>query len=363
MKKKILAIDQGEHLGGAERFFAELLNRLSEYEIHLICTGNPEYERLYKKNAVTIHQVELPKLKPIRFHNFVRYRKAQQQLQKKIAEIKPALILSNTVRTHLLISPLARGFEIPLVWMAHDRTFPSSLLKWFLKYPKTIVSCSKFVEKFYKSHTKRSDLHFEILYPFGIEREVVKGLKKVKKQKIIGMVGKFIPWKNQMTFLEVVKDLEALYPDYRFVLIGSSYEGNQESTDYFKKCSAFVRHNKLEKRISLKKSVPNILKTLATWEILIHCSSEPEPLGRVVLEGMAAGCAVIASPYGGPSEVIQHRQTGILAKPDLLALKKEIMDLLKNPEERFQFQKAAQSDIQEKYLWDKVIKKFTDAVR
>ncbi|MGE3278599.1 MAG: glycosyltransferase family 4 protein [Candidatus Altimarinota bacterium] len=363
MKKKILAIDQGEHLGGAERFLAELLNRLPEHEIHLICSGNPEYLKLYKKNSVVIHELELPKLKPIRFQQFIRYRKAQAQLQKVIAHVKPDLILSNTVRTHLLISPLAKGFRIPLIWMAHDKTFPSSLLKWFLKYPRMVVSCSKYIEKFYKSHTKRTDLIFEVLYPFGVEPEIIKKLKKIKKQKTVGMVGKFIPWKNQLTFLQAVKDLEKLYPEYRFAIIGSPYEGNPESEAYFQQCSDFVLHNQLQKRISLKKSVPNILKALAGCDILVHCSSEPEPLGRVVLEGMAAGCAVIASPYGGPSEVIQHRQTGVLCKPDLATLKKELMDLLKDREERDRLGKLAQAKAEDEYAWEKVVLQFNNILR
>jgi|GEM_PF-2939077 len=358
MKKKILAIDQGEHLGGAERFFAELLSQLPEYDIHLITTGNPEYEKLYQKKTVEMHRLELPKLKPIRFRNFINYKKSQKKIEEVIAKLQPDIILSNTVRTHLLISSLARQYKIPLVWMAHDRTFPASLLRWFIKYPQRIISCSRFVESFYKKQTNRKDIHWEVMYPFAIGPSELKQLKKIKKRKIIGMVGKFIPWKNQKTFIEVATSLHDLYPDYRFVIIGNAYEGNEESEQYLKACEKMLRINQLKNICTIKKKVPNALVEIASWEILVHCSKEPEPLGRVILEGMAAGCAVICSPFGGPAEVVQHRMTGVMAKPEEETLKREIKELLNYPEERENMVENAKKEIQEKYNWKEVGEKF-----
>ena len=48
----------------------------------------------------------------------------------------------------------------------------------------------------------------------------------------------------------------------------------------------------------------------------------PEPFGQVVLEGMAAGLAVIAPDEGGPAAVVADGQTGRLFRsrdPDSLA--------------------------------------------
>lgn len=47
-----------------------------------------------------------------------------------------------------------------------------------------------------------------------------------------------------------------------------------------------------------------------------------EPLGRVLLESIAAGVPVVATPYGGTPEVIEHRKNGLLVdpvEPELLA--------------------------------------------
>jgi hypothetical protein len=92
MKKRILAIDQGEHLGGAERFFSELLTRVETHEVHLVTSGNPEYKKFYKDSAVIIHELPLPKLKPVRIGTLLEFRKARQTLGKLIETIQPTTI-------------------------------------------------------------------------------------------------------------------------------------------------------------------------------------------------------------------------------------------------------------------------------
>jgi len=180
MMKKILAIDQGEHLGGAERFFSELLSRIETDEVHLVTSGNPDYKKLYKGSSVIIHELPLPKLKPVRLKTLLQFKEARKKLDELMKSIQPDQIISNTVRTHLLVSSLAKKRGIPLVWMAHDLTFPPIFLRWSLRYPQTIISCSRYVESFLKKHTKRKNLRWEILYPFGIERKKLLELQKIK---------------------------------------------------------------------------------------------------------------------------------------------------------------------------------------
>lgn len=53
----------------------------------------------------------------------------------------------------------------------------------------------------------------------------------------------------------------------------------------------------------------------AASDLIVHCSVHPEPFGRVVVEGMAAGRPVIALDEGGPPEIITHNVDGLLAAP------------------------------------------------
>src|SRR5690606_12655259 len=107
--------------------------------------------------------------------------------------------------------------------------------------------------------------------------ELLKSFNFSRKKKVIGMVGKFIPWKGQDIFLKVAQKIHALYPDYRFEMIGSPYEGNPGSLRFYKKCKETIQKLNLEKVVQIKENVPEIFSHLADWDILIHCSREPEP--------------------------------------------------------------------------------------
>jgi glycosyltransferase involved in cell wall biosynthesis len=68
----------------------------------------------------------------------------------------------------------------------------------------------------------------------------------------------------------------------------------------------------------------------------------PEPFGRVVVEGMAAGLAVIATDQGGPTEVIDNGVNGLLVPPgDVNALARALRRLADQPALRQQLGEAA----------------------
>lgn len=358
-KMKILAIDQGEHIGGAERFFAEALSYLSNiFEIHLLTEKNPEYLSLYKKNNITIHHVALPKLKPINWKNFGLFKKSQAAISKLLDEVQPSIVLSNTVRTHLLISSLASRRKIPLVWMAHDLTFPRSLLWWYRRYPQMIIACSEFVKHFYRGRSKAPGI--EVVYPFVIEEEMVESLRKIPKEKIIGMIGKCIPWKGQDIFIRMARNIQELHQEYQFVMIGEPYRGNKESEQYFDTCQRLIKEYGLNESLKVTSNTPDVLKEIAGWEILVHCSKQPEPLGRVVLEGMAAGCAVVASRLGGPQEVIDDQQTGLLIDPEEQQLTVAVEQLIEHPELRESMSEKARNEVKEKFAAKMVLGKIEE---
>ena len=41
-------------------------------------------------------------------------------------------------------------------------------------------------------------------------------------------------------------------------------------------------------------------------DVIVHASTEPEPFGLVIAEGLACGRAVIVSAAGGAAELVEH---------------------------------------------------------
>jgi glycosyltransferase involved in cell wall biosynthesis len=68
-------------------------------------------------------------------------------------------------------------------------------------------------------------------------------------------------------------------------------------------------------------------------DVVLHTSTDPEPFGRVVVEGMLAGRPVVATDRGGPAEILAGSGAGLLVPAgDADALADALGGLLGNPE-------------------------------
>ena len=78
-----------------------------------------------------------------------------------------------------------------------------------------------------------------------------------------------------------------------------------------------------------------------------------------VIEAMSQGLPVIASDIGGPRDIIQHGQNGLLVRPgDHLMFADAIENLLKSPSLAISIGSAAIKTISEKYLFDHMLDKY-----
>jgi hypothetical protein len=59
----------------------------------------------------------------------------------------------------------------------------------------------------------------------------------------------------------------------------------------------------------------DLAEAYACGDVFLHCSIT-ETFGLVVLESMASGVPVVARDEGGPSDIVQHGDTGFLVPPD-----------------------------------------------
>ena len=89
-------------------------------------------------------------------------------------------------------------------------------------------------------------------------------------------------------------------------------------------------------------------KELGKCRVLLNTPKWNEAYGNVIVEALACGVPVVAYKRGGPSEIIQHGQTGYLADPDdkknMLSYV-EIIEKIKRQKCREWVEKNASADI------------------
>jgi glycosyltransferase involved in cell wall biosynthesis len=90
-------------------------------------------------------------------------------------------------------------------------------------------------------------------------------------------------------------------------------------------------------------------------------TSREEGFSNVILEGMAAGLAMIVTNVGGNAEAVVHGETGFVVRPrDPTAISDAIVTLARDPEARKRFGAAGRKRVEEEFSIDKCVKAHLD---
>jgi glycosyltransferase involved in cell wall biosynthesis len=143
---------------------------------------------------------------------------------------------------------------------------------------------------------------------------------------LIGVFGRIDRWKGQDIFLRALAQL----PNVNGVIVGAAFF---EDGEYENELKALARDLGLEGRVVFAGHIEDVMTAMAACDVVTHCSTSPEPFGRVIVESMLAGTPVIASDGGGAREIVAHDETGQLTpRRDYQALAAAVKRYLENPE-------------------------------
>jgi glycosyltransferase involved in cell wall biosynthesis len=166
---------------------------------------------------------------------------------------------------------------------------------------------------------------FESVSLDGINR-LRADLNITEDTPLVGCFSRLSYWKGQHVLLHAAKSL----PDVHILLVGKALFGEEE---YVIELKALANSPELAGRVHWLGFRQDIPELMATCTIIAHTSTEPEPFGRVIIEGQMSRRPVIATAAGGAKELIEDGKTGCLVPPgeaDILEL--AIRSLLENPD-------------------------------
>jgi phosphatidylinositol alpha 1,6-mannosyltransferase len=151
----------------------------------------------------------------------------------------------------------------------------------------------------------------------GVDTEAYSPQRRCRRDRsfCIGYVGRLTPEKNVRLFVDLEKSLLAQgHRNFRFTLIG---EGNERDW--------------LRKRLEFGET-PGILRGKALAEAFANMDvfvfpSRTDTFGLVLLEAMASGVPVVASPETGARVGIRHGVTGFHAQ-DLHSFTQSVQQLM-----------------------------------
>ncbi|MBI2464136.1 glycosyltransferase family 4 protein [Candidatus Peregrinibacteria bacterium] len=368
--KKILIIDPANFVGGAELFTIDLLHHLDpkQYEVHVLTNKHEAYLKQLEKTKASIHEFLIPRMKSFSFHAIRHFFSVVRIIQNIIVQHEIDIVQSNSIRAHILatIACIGRKFNgrtVKLLWMLHDITFPRFFLKILIWKPQKIVVASEYVKNYYRRLIpKRYREKFTII-PNGIDVQKIqtmhftadlrKELNLGHEVRFVGMVGRIDWWKGHDFFIRAASKVVAKIPKTKFLIIGASSTHDPKTMEFERDLKELANDLHLNRDVFFLGFRPNVFEIMRELDVLVHASIIEEPFGRVVLEGMAVGTPVIASPLGGPCEIIENGVNGLLVDPrETEQLAKAICRILEQEKLREKLVSNAFKTLQKHYdIW------------
>lgn len=239
------------------------------------------------------------------------------RIGEKVRDDHTKVVVARSTKTLLVGWVASRRAGVPLVWSVHDQI--SS--QYFGKIVAPVIrALGRALASGYIANS-RSTLETlwtgskpTIVIPPGLElrQRLTRSRAKTGVSEVVNFVsvGRIAPWKGQDVFIRAFASVIAERPGSgRATIVGGALFGEFEYEDSLK---LLVKELGIESSVSFTGHVDDVYPYLESADVLVHSSVLPEPFGSVVIEGMATGCAVIATDAGGPAETITSGVNGIL---------------------------------------------------
>ena len=237
-----------------------------------------------------------------------------QRYSAAVASPVPAMIHSHGIKTHLLAALLGR--RVPVVWHLHDyvgsRPASSWLLRLLARRCALVIAVSESVAEDARRTLPaglpvilvRNAVDVERFTPDGpaLDLDALSSLPPAREGTVrIGLPATFARWKGHDRFLEAIDRLRR--PDVRAYIIGGPQYRTAASQWTRAELETLARQYGLEGRVGFTGIVGDMPAAYRALDIVVHASTRPEPFGLVIVEGMACGRAVVATPAGGAAEL------------------------------------------------------------
>jgi glycosyltransferase involved in cell wall biosynthesis len=377
----ILFLDQSGELGGAELCMADLAEFSGKHSAVFLFQDGPFAEFL-RARKIAVHVAILPKIaarvgKAAGWSSYFRALPGMGLLMYRGMKVAKNfdLLYANTAKALVVGAVLAFLLRKKFCFHLHDiltadhfSAMNRRLIVSLANRAQAVVANSLATAEAYRKNGGKNHLVRVIPNGFEISRfqsdlgtPSPEPLDKVLtgKSPVIGLFGRITRWKGQHILIQALAEL----PGVHGLIIGEALFTDEDRA-YDGELRGLAKDLGVAERIHFLGFRRDILPLLLAVDLVVHCSTSPEPFGRVIVEAMLAGRPVIAARAGGAIEIIKDAQTGLLVEPcNSQALATAIQDLLNNPERAAQMGRAAKRDAEERFSLNRILQQWNACIR
>lgn len=377
----ILFLDQSGELGGAELCLADIVEFAGERSAVLLFQDGP-FAELLRARKITVHVATLPKMaaRVDKAASLFAYLRATPGIFRLILRgLRIAkdfdLLYANTAKALIVGAVLAFLLRKKFCFHLHDilsadhfSATNRRLIVCLANRAKAVVGNSLATAQAFQSNGGKKALvrvipnGFEISRfrpPLGKRSPALLGGVPPSDFPLVGLFGRITRWKGQDVLIKALAEL----PGVHGLIVGEALFTAEDRIfrEEIRKLSVDLG---VADRIHFVGFRRDIVPLLFRVDLVVHCSTSPEPFGRVIVEAMLAGRPVVAAKAGGALEIVNDHETGLLVQPgDFRALAAAIHELLENPQLAATLGESAKRDAEKRFGLEGVLRQWKQCIR
>jgi glycosyltransferase involved in cell wall biosynthesis len=347
---RVLVYNHASELSGGERSLLSVFDGLptGRYDVLLAAPEGPllaaARERRIPVMPTRSLEIGYTRNPIVLAHYVARILQCAWALRRAIRSAGPDVVHANSVRSTLVATLAVHTLRHRpvLVAQVHDllhKSVANRLVRRIIRSADIIIAVSACVARCVGG--SRTRVLLNAIDPDRFRRDASKGsslrsqLGVPMSAPVLATIGQLTPWKGHMDALEAFAKLRVRCADAHLLIAGSTkFTGKHRRYDTLAYAQQLKNRASLPDLAGHVHFVGEVEDTVAVYSAadLLVVPSWEEPFGLVVIEAMAAGCAVVGTNSGGIPEIITHGVDGWLVKArDPIALATVMQLMVEDP--------------------------------
>jgi glycosyltransferase involved in cell wall biosynthesis len=330
MTIKVVFVDQSGQCGGAELMLVDLLRQLrGRLAVKVVLFADGPFTELLRRERFAVSVL------PLKFRTTKNASKLSRLLDLPLLFLLTLMLASRARRCDLIYANTPKAMVVGalaarlsgkrLLFHLHDildvtHFSPANvrlLVNLANAQASAVVANSMSTGRSFVAAGGRASLVTQIYNGFDTSAQPRLGRAEARmelgwsfEQPVAVIVGRIAEWKGQHVLLEALR----LAKHWQACIVGDALF-NEGDSDYKQRLHTMARDPVLAGRVMFTGFVDNPSIYYAAADAVVHCSTAPEPFGRVIVEGLLARRPVIATNHGGAIEILRDGVTGWLVSP------------------------------------------------
>jgi glycosyltransferase involved in cell wall biosynthesis len=249
--------------------------------------------------------------------------------------------------------------KLKIIWHDHNgigvipKRKGASYLKLFSGYFNGIIAVNSELAAWSRKHLKSKQIIFLQNFVKVKEHFVKTTILKGENGKRVLYLANLRHQKNHMMFLDAIKKINNIHPDWTFHLVG-----NDSNDDYSKKIKLEIINSNLQDAVFIYGSKQDIENIITQVDIAVFTSNS-EGLPVALLEYGMFKIPVVSTNVGEIPFIVEHNKCGFISEiNNAKSFSLNLQKLIENKDLRVKFGNELYSKIVQNYSEEVVIQKY-----